>query len=495
MKIFGSHPDQVADLLALGCEEASDVEEDCTPRIEGYDCRELIAEGGMGSVWCAVQLGTGREVALKIVAPRVAGSTRGLARFMREVTLTARLEHPHIARVYDSGVHQGLYYYAMEFVEGEHLDRYVQCHHLSSRQIVALFDKICAAVQHAHQHGIIHRDLKPSNILVSQNGQVHVLDFGLAKALETGDDERELSLSGEAIGTLTTMSPEQASGQLDIVDTRADVYALAAILYRLLVGQWPVDTDGPRQEALQRIRTQDAQRPRRLQPHFDRDLEAILLMGLEKEPEQRYQSVAQLRRDLNCWCQDWPISARSQSSIYLLRKVVRRHRVASASVGLLIVIVLCLSFLSFWSGLEARRALASRQRLDELGQQVVEAQTNLAEDVRLGIQQQALGWLLLAWHQGRENEARLILTQLPAASPYAQAATFLLQGGSQEEFLQTLGTQQQALAQFVLGEVALKQGQPDEALQAYRQCDLQTSDSWLTQRIEARIAALQEGQP
>lgn len=496
MKVFGSNPRQVVDLLVIGREASAQEVSVYPPQIEGYECRELIAEGGMGTVWRAVQLGTEREVALKIVAPGVSSSAQGLARFLREVSLTARLEHPHITRIYDSGVHQGLYYYAMEFVPGRHLDRYVQHGDLTQQQVVKLFDHVCAAVQYAHQHGIIHRDLKPSNILVTSTGQVRVLDFGLAKALQADDPDNEVSLSGEAIGTLTTMSPEQAAGDPQAADTRADVYALSAILYRLLLGDWPYDTSGPRDQVLHRIRTVEALRPRRIKSHFDRDLEAVLLKGLEKEPDQRYQSVAELRRDLNCWLLDWPISAKSHSSIYLLKKIVRRHRYASASVALMIVIVMCFGCLSFWSALEARRTLAARQRLNTLGNQIVGAQQDLAAEVRTEMQQHAFGWFLLAWHQHRSAEAEQIRTLFPASSPYVAAANFLLDQSplaeKEVDLRKALGPDGRVLAQFVMGEHYLFHGQGGEALAAYEQCDLNNSDGWTAQCIRARIQALQE---
>src|SRR5204863_2914354 len=141
---------------------------------------------GMGTVWKARQLATRRQVALKVLAAGAFATERARQRFAREVELTAGLEHPNLARVYDSGEHQGLLYYSMEFVDGLPLDQYVQNHRLEVRQILRLMRAICRAVQFAHQRGVIHRDLKPSNILVAKDGEPRVLDFGLAKSLECG---------------------------------------------------------------------------------------------------------------------------------------------------------------------------------------------------------------------------------------------------------------------------------------------------------------------
>jgi len=171
------------------------------PTIEGYEVTRRLGEGGMGTVWCALQLSTRRDVALKLLGPGVFGSEKARTRFEREVELTARLEHPNIARVYDSGLHQGVYYYAMELIDGVPLDRYVKDQRLSLRQVLELMRTVCQAVQHAHQRGVIHRDLKPSNILVTEDGQPHVLDFGLAKSFLEEEEALAVSIEGEIAGT------------------------------------------------------------------------------------------------------------------------------------------------------------------------------------------------------------------------------------------------------------------------------------------------------
>src|SRR5262245_57351627 len=150
------------------------------PQVEGYEIIERIGSGGMGTVWRAVQTSTRRDVALKLVSAAMFGSDRARLRFDREVELMARLEHPNIARVYDSGTDRGGYFYAMQLIRGLPLDQYVSLHRLSNRQIIELMRLVCQAVMFAHQRGVIHRDLKPSNIIVTPDGQPHVLDFGLA---------------------------------------------------------------------------------------------------------------------------------------------------------------------------------------------------------------------------------------------------------------------------------------------------------------------------
>ena len=143
------------------------------PQVSGYEVQSVCGEGAMGTVWRAIQLGTRRLVALKLMRSHVFASEKARMRFDREVELTARLDHPNIARVYDSGVHQGVFYYAMELIDGVPLDAYVEHHHLSRQQILSLFKVICEALEHAHLRGVIHRDLTPSNILVDAGGHPH----------------------------------------------------------------------------------------------------------------------------------------------------------------------------------------------------------------------------------------------------------------------------------------------------------------------------------
>jgi serine/threonine protein kinase len=503
MKLFGYSPSQLATLLAVG----NEVEKTCDdqglpvarPQIGGYAVKEQIAEGGMGTVWRAVQLGTNREVALKMMTGGVFGSAGAQSRFLREVELCASLEHPYITRVYDSGVHEGLYYYAMELVDGRHLDVYVQRAELTMAQKVELFDKVCEAVQYAHQRGIIHRDLKPSNIMVTDDGHPYLLDFGLAKAVVDSESDPTLSIPGQAIGTPTTMSPEQAAGEVEAVGTYSDVYSLAVMLYKLMTDQWPYDTTGPREVVLQRIRTAIPPRPRQINPRIARDLETLILKGLEKEPPQRYQSLAELRHDLDCWCQGLPIVAKSYSSIYLLTKIVRRHRAASATVALLIVIVLSFAYVSFYSYLQAAKALQRQEQRDALGVNMLTQNEDLAGEVRREIQQQALGWFLLAYHQDRLSEAQTIEAYFSSGSPAQAACEFLLGDQSMNEredaFRQALGPEGTAFVEFMRGEYYVNQGQMAAARRAYEAAQRARADTWLSERIEARLVSLESVTP
>ncbi|MEQ8766320.1 MAG: tetratricopeptide repeat protein [Planctomycetota bacterium] len=316
-------------------------------RIGGYRIGRRLGRGGMGAVYVAEQGNPRRQVALKLLH----GDTHPeelLLRFAREAQVLGRLRHPGIAQiieagradlVWDGGSLPDQPFIAMELIEGKTLIDHARDGALSNRQRLELFVTICSAVQHAHQHGVIHRDLKPANILVTPEGEPKVLDFGIAR-LES-NETRDLTLEtelGRLVGTLAYMSPEQVRGDSSQLDTRTDVYSLGVVLYELLTGKLPFPVSGmPVPLILREIQEKRPVSIGHHQPELRGDVSTIVDKALEKEPERRYSSAAELGEDIRRALDDEPITARKPSGVYLLRKFARRNRVmvASAAVALL----------------------------------------------------------------------------------------------------------------------------------------------------------------
>ena len=326
---------------------------------EGYEIVRELDRGAQGVVYLGRQLRTKRAVALKMILQSAFATDRQRVRFEREVELVASLKHPGIVTVFDSGVApDGRLFTAMEYIDGVPLNDYRSIddagrgHELSQRERIELFLRVCDAVIAAHQRGIIHRDLKPLNILVDTDGNPHVLDFGLAKVVgpeAMNESAMYATAAGEFMGTFAYASPEQVSGDPDLIDTRTDVYALGIILFDLLLNERPYELGGNVHEMIKGILEAKPRSPRSIDPDFDRDLETILLMTLAKDPQRRYQSVRDLADDLHRWLRGEPILARRDDTMYVLGKFMQRHRLgvglAAGFVLLLIGVAITMSVL------------------------------------------------------------------------------------------------------------------------------------------------------
>ncbi len=354
-----------------------------------YRLQRELGHGGMAVVWLATRADGAfqRQVALKL--PQVSRMRPDLGeRFARERDILAKLEHPNIARFYDAGVSaDAVPYLAMEFVEGEPLTQYCDKHALSLSKRLEVFLQILDAMQYAHANLVIHRDLKPSNILVNGNGNVRVLDFGIAKLVDLGDQPEVTALTrgaGRAL-TMAYASPEQVRGEP--LSTASDVYSLGVVLYELLTGSHPyrLPTKSPAQlEAAivgtepthpsQAVKRSDdatelarcrSSTPARLARELDGDLGSVLRKALAKDIEQRYDGCAALRDDLQRYLHGHPVRAQPESIVYLARKFIGRNRLAVVSVGGVLVAVFFGAGLALWqAGVARDQARLARHQED-----------------------------------------------------------------------------------------------------------------------------------
>jgi serine/threonine protein kinase len=265
------------------------------PRVEGYELIRMIGKGVFATVWEATRQETGESVALKIIRVDLA-TDEVFGRFAREIDLMKKLDHPYIARIYDSRIDKTLGYYSMELVTGGTLEKWVQENKPKPGAIIRLIAKVCDALDHAHQQGVVHRDLKPSNIMMTEKNEPKLLDFGLAHSMFMPTDEESAvqSMAGSVIGTPLFMSPEQARGQIDKLDGRADIYALGIILYVMLVRKHPHKvSQRDRWETIHEIAKGQPRRPTEVRPGFDNQLEDIIMKALAEKPDDRYQTAAE----------------------------------------------------------------------------------------------------------------------------------------------------------------------------------------------------------
>lgn len=284
-----------------------------------YEILEEIARGGMGVVYRARQKSLNRTVALKMILSGKFASEDNIERFHVEAQAVAQLDHESIIPIYEIDQHEGRHFFSMKLIEGGHLDDRLCELREDIPKGVEILAKVCHAVHHAHQRGILHRDLKPQNILIDQEGDPFVTDFGLARRTE---DQRQLTQTGAVLGTPNFMAPEQASGTADIT-TAADIYSLGALLYKLISGKPPFDADSTLDTLLQVVN----ESPVKPSEHckVDRCLEQICMKCLAKEPSQRYATADELASDLEKWIKGEPLSISSPSVASVTRVWLKQN--------------------------------------------------------------------------------------------------------------------------------------------------------------------------
>ncbi|RNC81800.1 MAG: serine/threonine protein kinase [Phycisphaera sp.] len=341
-------------------------------RFDGFNVQRLIARGGTSDVYLATQSNPSREVAIKIFRAGLT-SDRQLERFQGEVAILARLDHPYIAKIFTAGITEKiapvpLPYLAMEYIQGQSLTEFARVTDLGFREKLELMAKVCRGVHGAHQRGVIHRDLKPANILITANGVPKILDFGIARLADDGDGpSRSHTITGELMGTLAYMSPEQVGADTGNIDIRTDVYTLGVILFELLSGRRAFDSESmPVPQLLRAIEAGVIPSLGSVGVTVPADAEAVLQKARAREPEIRYNSADALADDLERLIRGDAVLAHPPTAMYRIRKFAGRNKAMVTLATLAVVVTLSLTAASIYgfisASVERNRALDALDR-------------------------------------------------------------------------------------------------------------------------------------
>lgn len=496
-----------------------------------YKLLSVVGTGGMGKVWKG-QDRYGNVVAIKVLHTTETSSDAMLKRFQREAEIMSRLPHRNICRVFEMSEFEGIQFLVMEYVDGLTLadllyerthaeiegsgtralpdlrslisairdERTAEAEQtetpdpgtprikttrvLPIEQTLTMFLKVCDAVQFAHEHGVLHRDLKPGNILLREDGEPLVADFGLAK-LRSSDATQSLSVSGHVVGTLENMSPEQAESSKD-VDERADVYALGTILFQMLTGRRHFEATGNIVADAQALQTHEPPRLRSLNPRLDTDLEIIVLKALRNSPTERYRSVAALQADIERYRRGEVITAKPVTALELLSKLVLRNRAVTAVITISVLVLVAGSVAAFWKITE--RAKAAEVALDEARRQGELARKNelLAEEKKREAEEQRKeAMAALAERDKADQLARTARGETEAERKRREAAEIAAREASQS----ALGKDQElSQAQRQIEELQASQSQPDPIPEPPRRAGPIAQDPMATERANRAMS-------
>ncbi len=324
-----------------GISQPSSLPAQLSTRFGDYELLEMLARGGMGVVYKARQVSLNRTVALKMIQAGLLATPAEVKRFQAEAEAIAHLQHPNIVAVHEIGQHDGQHFFSMDYVAGRTLAEIVRDGPLPATRAAAYVKTIAGAVHYAHQHGILHRDLKPANIIIDENDQPRITDFGLAKKLtdsQLSTLNPQLTLSGQVLGSPNYLPPEQADPEHGTIGPPSDVYALGAILYHLVTGRPPFQAESLT-TLLRQVIESDPVAPRLLNPGIPRDLETICLKCLEKEPQRRYATAQALADDLGRFLNREPVLARPVGASGRAWRWCRRRPVLAGLAAALVVVL------------------------------------------------------------------------------------------------------------------------------------------------------------
>jgi eukaryotic-like serine/threonine-protein kinase len=472
-------------------------------RLGDFRIIRTLGRGGMGVVYEAVQVSLDRRVALKVLPFGAAIDPRRLARFRVESQAAAALHHSHIIPVYSVGSEGGVHYYAMQMIDGvtvaELITEMRRSQKLAdhpaspertaeassilsaistdspafSREAARLGAQAALALEHAHENGVLHRDVKPSNLIVDSSGHLWVADFGLARFQNDGS----LTVSGDVLGTLRYMSPEQALANRAVVDQRTDVYSLGATLYELITLRSAFEGTN-RQDLLRRIAQDDPRRPRALNPAIPIDLETIVMKAMDKDPASRYSTAREMADDLERFLSDQPIRARKLAAVERLARAARKHMAIVLAVVPLLFVIVTLLALGLAMVLAERSQILSQQ--SEISKQKLESEKSRGDARRQrDVARRAVDEMyMLVAQDWLDKQAKL----QPLQRDFLQKALAYYQEFASEKDAGPSIRTSAAWAQYRLGEIECRLGNFRQGEQGYRKA------------IEA-IEAISQGKP